>query len=95
MMGLVHLTVIGAETIFCIIKGVNYILVPLICMRLDKIAEYLITINYRSPKLEMKESILISSNTYTLMSGPYQMIRRLHSVRVKLLYMYLNSLVNL
>ena len=29
MMGLVHLTVIGAETIVCIIKGVNYILVPL------------------------------------------------------------------
>ena len=29
MMGLVHHTVIGAETIVCIIKGVNYILVPL------------------------------------------------------------------
>lgn len=29
MMGLVHLTVIEAETIVCIIKGVNYILVPL------------------------------------------------------------------
>ena len=29
MMGLVHRTVIGAETIFCIIKGVNYIPVPL------------------------------------------------------------------
>ena len=30
MMGLVHLTVIGAETIVCIIKGVNYILAPLV-----------------------------------------------------------------
>ena len=29
MMGLVYRTVIGAETIFCIIKGVNYIPVPL------------------------------------------------------------------
>ena len=29
MMGLVHRTVIGAETIVCIIKGVNYIPVPL------------------------------------------------------------------
>ena len=29
MMGLVHLTVIGAETVVCVIKSVNYILVPL------------------------------------------------------------------
>lgn len=63
-------------------------------MRLEKVAEYLITINCRSPKLEMKESILISS--HTSMSGPYYMIlRALHSVTVTLLYMYLNSLVNL
>ena len=36
MMGLVRLTLIGAETIICIIKGVNYILVPLYLREIRK-----------------------------------------------------------
>ena len=48
------LTAIGAETIVCIIRGVNYILVPLFCMTLDKIAWVLNKYKLHEPKADLK-----------------------------------------
>ena len=50
MMGLVHLTVIGAETIVCIIKGVNYILVPLYLHEIRKGCGVLDNYKLQEPK---------------------------------------------